>query len=1112
MSGVPEPELVYQPVLADASDFLSSAPTSRFLIVGDGLDEGQGIPAGFEMAAEHRFVTDGVVELPVGNYRFKIDGGDAVMLVTDGSMPGDPAWAARTDDRSGYLDRVESWFEHLWSGAGRVPLPEFAVNDVVVLVADGREAQVRSRRFDSGIWQYRVRVDGVTQNVAESAIAIELIDDDPHVWITRAIGLARQIAATLTRAKLTEQLTDTVYSFRATRTIYRPYQFRPIIKLLRTGRHRLLIADEVGLGKTIEAGLIWTEFDARGQADRVLVVCPSMLVPKWRAEMVERFGYEVAELDADGLNEVLERAEYDRLPPRFRAICSLERLRMWEGLGRLNDLTPRFDLVIVDEAHSVRNTGTRSHALACLLADWAEALVFLSATPLNLGNDDLFNLLQLLEPGEFDNRFSLQTRLKPNAVLNRLGGLLTDRDVSADRRSELLQSIGDLTFGPAVVGRPEFADLAEIVVVDNLDHAQIAEARRLIGQLHTLSTVINRTRKVDVDENPTIREAHTVEVQLTPAERSLYEAVHEWQAARALARGMALNFMGQMKLRLAGSCLPAMRDQILSGASTWGEVSLEGEEMELDDDRPPASVVNAARALGDVDTKYDEFEEALARIVEQGRRVLVFSFSRPTVAYLERRLAARFRVAVLHGGVRSRDRQDLMARFRRGEFDVVVASRVASEGLDFEFCGAVVNYDLPWNPMEVEQRIGRIDRFGQEEEIVYVVNLLTPGTIEADIIERIHQRIGVFSASIGELEPILGPEMSGLWKVAFDFDLSSEQRDTKVDLILTAVETRARIQLEVEEAVDYLNVLDDAEIDGFEDEIVRNGRYVGQPELVWLLEDWAASSPGASCRMTDDRIWVRFRGNATLEEHLLGVAAAGERSATEIASLAADLRNEAEILLCLDQETARRQGADLLGATHPLVRAALRAPGSSRTRFGTAKVETDVVDPGTYLVLIGMARWNGVRAATEFWTAATDADGESVGEGPGDALLAALAEARIGEGAESLPGRLIRSLRVSERQLARRLEEEGGRRRAENVALAEARRISIRETHGRKLSQIRGRIRTLEQEGKPTTIPLFESQIRVQEHKLARAEQELDEASIGSMSLEAVAVCVVDVI
>jgi len=1111
VTGGSEPELVYQPVLSDASAFLGTDPVTRFLLIGEGLDEGQGLPSGFESVAGSRFVTRPEVELPTGNYRFRHVDGDTVMLVTDGSRPGTPAWARRTADRTGDLDRAESWFEHLWATAAEIPLPMFSTNEAVHLVADGREAQIRGRRFEEGRWHYRVRVDRVTQNVAEAAIAVEMIDDDPHDWVTRIAGVARQIAATLTRAKLTEQLTDTVYSFRATRTIYRPYQFRPIIKLLRTGRHRLLIADEVGLGKTIEAGLIWTEFDARGQADRVLVVCPSMLVPKWRAEMNERFGYEVTELDAAGLDEMLGRAEHDRLPPRFRAICSLERLRVWEGLGRLNDLTPRFDLVIVDEAHAVRNTGTRSHTLGCLLADWAEALVFLSATPLNLGNDDLFNLLQLLEPGEFDDRQALQTRLEPNAVLNRLGVLLARSGSDANERSGLLQSIGQLAFGRAVISRPEFTALEQLMAIDVLSHAQIAEARGLISRLHTLSTVINRTRKVDVDEEPTIREARTVLVELTPVERRLYDAVHEWQAARASARGMALHFVGQMKLRLAGSCLPAMRDQILSHNPRWGDLSLEPDEVEVEDDRPPASVVNAAEELGDVDTKYDEFEEALERIVEQGRRVLVFSFSRPTVAYLERRLSGRFRVAVLHGGIRSRDRQDVIARFRRGEFDVLVASRVASEGLDFEFCGAVVNYDLPWNPMEVEQRIGRIDRFGQEEDVVYVVNLLTPGTIEADIVSRVHERIGVFSASIGELEPILGPEMSGLWKVAFDFDLSKDQKDRKVDQILTAVETKARIQTEVEEAFDYLNVLDDAEIDGFEDEIVKNGRYVGQPELVWLLEDWAASSPGASCEMTEDRTWVRFRGNSTLEDHLLGVEAAGERSATEVASLAADLRNEAEIVLCLDQETARRQGADLLSSTHPLVRAALRAPGSCRTKFGRATVSSETVESGTYLVLVGMARWNGVREATEFWTAATDMTGAPVGDGPGDALLAALAEARIGELEGDDPEQLTRALRVSERQLARRLEEEGDRRRAENTALAEARRISIRETHERKLAQIRGRIRTLQIEGKPKMIPLFESQLRVQEHKLAKAEQELDEASVGSMSIESVAVCILEV-
>ena len=101
--------------------------------------------------------------------------------------------------------------------------------------------------------------------------------------------------------------------------------------------------------------------------------------------------------------------------------------------------------------------------------------------------------------------------------------------------------------------------------------------------------------------------------------------------------------------------------------------------------------------------------------------------------------------------------------------------------------------------------------------------------------------------------------------------------------------------------------------------------------------------------MTEDRTWVRFRGNSTLEDHLLGVEAAGERSATEVASLAADLRNEAEIVLCLDQETARRQGADLLSSTHPLVRAALRAPGSCRTKFGRATVSSETV--GTVISL-----------------------------------------------------------------------------------------------------------------------------------------------------------------
>ena len=146
-----------------------------------------------------------------------------------------------------------------------------------------------------------------------------------------------------------------VFSFRATRTLFRPYQFKPVLKLLSTGTLRLLIADEVGLGKTIEAGLVWTEMEARRQADRVLVVCPSSLVAKWRREMEDRFGFTLVELDNPGLQEMTERLETDRLPRRGAYICSIERLRTWEGLKRAAELGLNFDLSIVDEAHAFRN-------------------------------------------------------------------------------------------------------------------------------------------------------------------------------------------------------------------------------------------------------------------------------------------------------------------------------------------------------------------------------------------------------------------------------------------------------------------------------------------------------------------------------------------------------------------------------------------------------------------------------------------------------------------------------------------------------------------------------------------------------------------------------------
>ncbi len=359
-----------------------------------------------------------------------------MLVVTDGGVPGHADSADWTAPDDHPLVNAYGWFCHLWAESAPVEPPRFAVGDDVMTVPAGQEAKVRRRDFTGGTWWYQVRVDGQSVVMRQAQLTRPDIDDDPFAWMTRPASSARRFAATLSRAKLRDHLSDTLYSFRATRTIFRPYQFRPVIRLLATGSLRLLIADEVGLGKTIEAGLVWTELDARNQASRVLVVCPSMLVPKWCAEMEERFGYHLAELRRDGLDDLLARVESDRLPARYHAVCGLERLRGWPGLEQLAEIGPHFDLVIVDEAHAFRNADTKSHALGALLAEWGDALVFLSATPLNLGNEDLFNLLSLLAPGEFDNAFVLEQQLQPNAVLNRIGASLLDRGTdNATRRA-----------------------------------------------------------------------------------------------------------------------------------------------------------------------------------------------------------------------------------------------------------------------------------------------------------------------------------------------------------------------------------------------------------------------------------------------------------------------------------------------------------------------------------------------------------------------------------------------------------------------------------------------------------------------------------------------------
>ncbi len=1103
-------DLAYHPIILDAGNIINVATPKRLLIVGSE------VPDQVVLAGEARIVASSPTMLPMGVYQFATPDGLCIFLVATGAPHGGQA-DANWDAPEGHpLINAWGWFESIWQAADQITLPKFAPGDVVVTTQGGQEGQVGRREFRTGGWSYNVRIDRRTSWFFEPALAVPHIDDDPYEWIERNVSTADRFAATLTRAKLSTQLTDTVYSFKATRTIFMPYQFRPVMRLLSTGSLRLLIADEVGLGKTIEAGLIWTELDARRQADRVLVVCPSMLVAKWRGEMVERFAFDPVILDPSGLADLLERVETDRLPKRYHAICSIERLRSWRGLERLADLQPKFDLVIVDEAHVLRNSGTRSHELGCLLKEWADALIFLSATPLNLGNTDLYNLLELLAPGEFDDVNTLEALLEPNTALNRISASLFDRDVTQEMRRIWLASIAAMKFGPAVVSRAEYREIDDMLRQAEFSARDVTKLKRLIAQLHSLSAVVTRTRKVEVEEHKAVRRAERVDVAWTDVEAEFYVAFEQWQRERALRTGRPMGFVTQMPLRLASSCLPAARDRVLRHA--WETDDIEDDpdmdvDVDVDElDRPSQDVVDAAKRLGSIDTKFDALVETLGPIIAQGRRVLLFTFSRAALAYLVGRLKDKFRIAELHGGIVQPDRHEIMQQFRDHEFDLLLATRVASEGLDFEFCSALVNWDLPWNPMEVEQRIGRLDRFGQQEEKILIINFHTPGTIESDIIERVLNRIGVFEGSIGELEPIIQSRLSDLRNTMDDFSLSDAERTRRLDERLSAIEELSLTKDEVEVASSYLASTDATDIEGFEREVLQSGRYVGQQELQLLLREWAGETDGARCTTSADGLHLILTGNERMAQHMERVQAAGERSAVEIDRLERSLRNGHQVFVCLDQEVARKTCADLLNANHPLVRAAMHDPGYEQSRIAHLRCAVPSVANGNYLVLLSVARWAGVRPATELWAATVAlTTGEPSDESVGEALLSAVAEGVLTaeQSTNSLDLRV--ALRVAEGISLTRQREEEKKRVDLNNSMVQARNISLRETHSRKVDQIRRRIATNRQNGKARGVTLGESQLAKQDSDLAKEIAKIESRSVGSMSVEHIAVCVVTV-
>jgi superfamily II DNA or RNA helicase len=684
-----------------------------------------------------------------------------------------------------------------------------AIGDVVALRSDpSRRGVVTAVTTTNRETRCSVFIDGRI----ETLYASQLVSAD----LTSAPVLAglEEFQAALTALQLTAPSLQNLYSLQAGRIDFIPYQFRPVLKFIRADRPRLLLADEVGVGKTIEAGLLLRELQARRPLRSVLIICSKALVveEKWQNEM-RRFDEEFRALDGKELRYCIDQTDLEgEWPDRFsRAIVPFSLFNEGSLLGApartgraspgllTLEAPPRFDLLIVDEAHNARNSDTHLHQGLRLLADNAEAVVLITATPIQLGAQDLFSMLNLLRPDLVIDRPTFERMAEPNPAINEAvahirGGELGWQEVAMDDLDEAART----EWGRSILaGSPEFCSVRADVVAAHTDEARVRLVHRAEG-LHSFASMISRTRRRDIGDF-TSRRPQTVETNFTPAQAELHAALLTAQA-RILARvhgDAPLGFLMSTIRRQASSSLhglrPFLEDLLTRRLSEldFGQEVPDGDGLSDEVVDPLRQEVADVIALAERLPADDPKLERLAKIVAEksamsNPRLLIFSSFRHTIRYLERALLTRgTRVGVIHGDVPDDERRRLRAAFAAPSMapdaiDVLLSSEVGSEGLDFQFCDAIVNYDIPWNPMRIEQRIGRIDRYGQRSPTVAIYNMVTPGTVDFDIYMRCLLRIGIFERAIGGSEAILGEISNRIQHVAEDFTLSEPERQARL--------------------------------------------------------------------------------------------------------------------------------------------------------------------------------------------------------------------------------------------------------------------------------------------------------------------------------------------
>ncbi len=944
-------------------------------------------------------------------------------------------------------------------------------------------------------------------------------DDIEDLLRGSRFGNKNDLARILTFHKINSRLSNIFYSMQASRTDFYAHQFKPVYKFIESLNGRILIADEVGLGKTIEAGLIWQEIKARkADAKRLLVVCPPMLREKWKAELRTRFDTRAEIYDARGIISLLEDFRREGQSFQCAAVCSLSSIRqdsVQDVLEEFENASLHFDLVVIDESHHLRNISTKSHKVGKILSDLTESLVLLSATPIQLKDEDLFRQLNILDAEEFNDLSLLQKRLVENEPVIRAQSYLRQHPPDVSKAVEQIGLLRNYDW----FRQSELLKMVErqLLSLSADDRQGLIEAGRRLEKLNLFSSAISRTRKREVQENRVLREARSLKLRFTPEEMEFYNSVTEAVQDRlaSFSGNTVAGFGLMMPQRMMASSIPAMVEHYRSKAGWDDEVFDEiGGFDRTEDDLPEhgadwlglEQIVNAWNT-NLPDSKFDELLKALSRIFQREGdvKIIIFSFFKKTLAYLNRRLNdAGLNPLMIHGDIPMDERREIIDLFHDNPASrILLSSEVGSEGIDLQFCRIIINYDLPWNPMKVEQRIGRIDRLGQKSEKITILNLSVIDTIEEKILERLYNRIGIFERSLGDLEQILGEITEKLHIDLLSHRLTREEEDRRIEDTERAIQYRLQTENElVEQSAVFLGASEYIlqQIKGARDQ----GQWITPADLSSFIQDffdhnfrgttvaWEKPSKGfVSIKLTNEAR-IQLKNFCNLQNP----------------NLPTDLTNpglEAKVLVYDPQLAQNSQKCELLNHFHAIVRwIADSHKNNEGAFFRTSAVEVinNQIPEGQYLVGVQFWTFNGIQRKVQVEYSIVPLNQETTisTELAGTLLQDVLKYGRSWEFASQAAGseNTLAAWKFCTGELKQRYNQAFDDFRQENTELKFRRQQHLESFSTRKQNQARSAIDTLQQKLSMATGTKernrIQSQIKGHETRIVNLQTNLEDA------------------